>query len=116
MKTTNSIFTDLPTTVFETMSRLPVEHGAINLGQGFPDVDGPEDVRAQASVALMTGPNQYPPMLGVPELRQAVASANKRFYGFDIDWQREVLVTSGATEAIADSLMARIEPGATKSS
>ena len=111
MKPTNSVFTGLPTTVFETMSRLAVQHGAINLGQGFPDVDGPEDVRAQASAALMTGSNQYPPMLGLPELRQAVADASKRFYDLDVDWQREVLVTSGATEAIADCLLALVEPG-----
>ncbi len=111
MKSTNSVFTGLPTTVFEAMSRLAMEHGAINLGQGFPDVDGPEDVRAQAASALMSGPNQYPPMLGLPELRQAVADSNKRFYDLDIDWQREVLVTSGATEALADCLMALVEPG-----
>lgn len=111
MKPTNSVFTGLPTTVFETMSRLAIENGAINLGQGFPDVDGPDDVRARAAEALMAGPNQYPPMMGVPELRQAVAAANKRFYGLEVDWQREVIVTSGATEALADCLMALTEPG-----
>lgn len=111
MKATNSIFTGLPTTVFETMSRLAMEHGAINLGQGFPDVDGPEDVRQRAAQALVDGPNQYPPMLGLPELRQAVADSNRRFYGLDVDWQREVMITSGATEALADSLMALVEPG-----
>lgn len=111
MRSTNSIFTGVATTVFETMSRLAMEHGAINLGQGFPDVDGPLDVRQKAADALIDGPNQYPPMLGLPVLRQAVADANKRFYGLDIDWQREVMVTSGATEALADCLMALVEPG-----
>ena len=71
MVTTNSIYTGLPTTIFETMSRLAREHNAINLGQGFPDTDGPEDVRRVAAEALLSQSNQYPPMLGVPELRQA---------------------------------------------
>jgi len=111
MKPTNPVFTGLPTTIFETMSRLAIAHGAINLGQGFPDVDGPQDVRQAAADALMAGPNQYPPMLGLPELRQAVAASTKRFYGLDVDWQSEVMVTSGATEALADVLLALLEPG-----
>jgi N-succinyldiaminopimelate aminotransferase len=111
MKPTNPVFTGLPTTIFEVMSRLAIEHGSINLGQGFPDVDGPEDVRRMAAEALISGPNQYPPMMGVPALRQAVAEANKRFYGLDIDWKTEVLVTSGATEALSDIFTALIEPG-----
>ncbi|MBA5779092.1 aminotransferase [Stappia sp. F7233] len=111
MKPTNPVFTGLATTVFETMSRLAIEHGAINLGQGFPDVDGPEDVRKAAADALMAGPNQYPPMLGLPELRQAVAEANRRFYGLETDWKTEVMVTSGATEALADTMLALLEPG-----
>lgn len=93
------------------MSALAVEHGAINLGQGFPDDEGPDDVRAAAAEALIDGPNQYPPMPGVPALRQAVAAANKRFYGLDVDWQKEVLVTSGATEALGDCLMGLLNPG-----
>ncbi len=111
MKPTNTVFTGLETTVFERMSRLAMEHTAINLGQGFPDVDGPQDVRQVAADSLMQDPNQYPPMLGVPALRQAVADNNKRFYDLDIDWQSEVLVTSGATEALADSIFALVEPG-----
>lgn len=111
MKPTNPVFTGLETTIFETMSRLAREHGAINLGQGFPDVDGPEDVRRVAADALIDGPNQYPPMMGIPELRQAVAEANKRFYGLDIDWANEVMVTSGATEALTDCILALVEPG-----
>ena len=111
MKPANAVFSGLRTTVFEVMSRLAIEHGSINLGQGFPDEDGPEDIRRKAAEALMEGPNQYPPMMGVPELRQAVAAHNKRFYGLDVDWQTEVMVTSGATEALADSLFGLIEPG-----
>ena len=111
MKPTNPVFTGINTTVFETMSRLAMAHGAVNLGQGFPDVDGPADVREVAASALMDGPNQYPPMLGVPELRQAVADANRRFYGLEIDPQKEVLVTSGATEALADCIFALVSPG-----
>ena len=111
MKSTSAIFSSLPTTIFEVMSRLAVEHGAINLGQGFPDGNGPDDVRAKAAAFLDDVPNQYPSMLGVPELRTAVARHAKRFYGLDIDAQREVLVTSGATEALASCLLALIEPG-----
>lgn len=111
MKSTNPIFTGLPTTIFEAMSRLAITHNAINLGQGFPDVDGPADVKALAARELVEGLNQYPPMMGLPELRQAVAESNQRFYGLDIDWQSEVLVTSGATEALSDCFHALIEPG-----
>lgn len=111
MKPTNPVFTGLETTIFETMSRLAMAHQAVNLGQGFPDVDGPRDIREAAAKALIDGPNQYPPMLGVPELRQAVAAANKRFYDLDVDWASEVVVTSGATEALNDCIMALVEPG-----
>jgi len=111
MKPANPIYADIPTTIFEVMSRLAIEHEAINLGQGFPDVDGPEDVKRVAADALMTGLNQYPPMMGLPELRQAVADANKRFYGLDVDWRTEVMVTSGATEAIADAIAGLVTPG-----
>ena len=106
----NSIFADLPTTIFETMSRLARETGAVNLGQGFPDDPGPEDVRRKAAEAVLDGWNQYPPMLGLPELRQAVADHYARFQGLTID-PAEVMVTSGATEAIAGALLALIEPG-----
>ncbi|QDG78661.1 aminotransferase [Labrenzia sp. PHM005] len=111
MKPTNPVFTGIQTTVFETMSRLAMANNAINLGQGFPDVDGPEDIREIAAQALIDGPNQYPPMLGLPELRQAVAEANERFYGLKIDPQSEVLVTSGATEALSDCIMSLVSPG-----
>ncbi len=111
MKPANSILSSYGVTVFETMSRLAIETGAINLGQGFPDEDGPEALRLLAGKAALDGPNQYPPMLGIPELRQAVAEHNKRFFGLDVDWQTEVMVTSGATEALADCMLALIEPG-----
>ena len=111
MKPTNSIFAKTGVTVFETMSQLAMEVGAINLGQGFPDDVGPENLRQAAANAVIEGPNQYPPMMGLPELRQAVAAHNKRFYGLDVDWQTEVMITSGATEALADCLLALIEPG-----
>ena len=111
MKPANSILAAYGTTVFEVMSRLANEHGSINLGQGFPDGRGPPDVLEAAAAAIGDRPNQYPPMLGLPELRQAVANVNKRFYGLTVDWQREVMVTSGATEALAACLFALIEPG-----
>lgn len=107
----NPIFADLPTTVFEVMSRLARETGAINLGQGFPDSPGPEDVRRAAADAVMNGWNQYPPMMGIPELRQAVATHYAHHQGVTLDPEREVMVTSGATEALAGALMALIEPG-----
>lgn len=109
--TGNSILAEYGTTVFTVMSALAAEHGAINLGQGFPDTEGPEDIRRVAAEALMAGPNQYPPMLGLPALRQAVAEANRRFYGLEVDWRTEVMVTSGATEALADCFLGLIEPG-----
>jgi aspartate/methionine/tyrosine aminotransferase len=111
MKPTNPIFTGLPTTIFEVMSGLARDTGAINLGQGFPDVDGPEEVRRVAAEAFLAGPNQYPPMMGLPALRQAVAAINQRFYGLDVDWQTEVMVTSGATEALADAILGIVRPG-----
>src|SRR5918994_6698912 len=107
----NAVFADLPTTVFETMSRLARETGAVNLGQGFPDDPGPEDVRRKAAEAVVDGWNQYPPMMGLPELRSAVAAHYKRWQGVDLEPSSEVMVTSGATEAIAGALLALVEPG-----
>ncbi len=111
MKPANELLSGIGTTVFTVMSALAAQHQAINLGQGFPDTDGPADVLAAAAAALLDGRNQYPPMTGVPELRQAVAHANQRFYGLDVDPATEVVVTSGATEAITASLMALLNPG-----
>jgi len=111
VKPTNALLSGLGTTVFTVMSALATEHGAINLGQGFPDTDGPEDVLRAAADALFDGRNQYPPMTGLLELREAVAAANRRFYGLEIDPNTEVVVTSGATEAITACLMAVLNPG-----
>ena len=111
MKPANSTMAGLGTTVFEVMSALAREHNSVNLGQGFPDDKGPEEVRAAAADYLLNGHNQYPPMMGIPELRQAVAEHARRFQGLEVDWQSEVLVTSGATEALGDCLFGLIEPG-----
>jgi aspartate/methionine/tyrosine aminotransferase len=111
VKPANSLLSGIGTTIFTVMSALAVEHKSINLGQGFPDTDGPEDVVQAAADALWDGRNQYPPMPGVPELRRAVATANQRFYGLAVDWASEVVVTSGATEAITACLMAVLNPG-----
>lgn len=107
----NSVFNALPTTVFEVMSRLARAHDAVNLGQGFPDDPGPDDVRQKAAEAVINGWNQYPPMMGLPELRHSTAKHFGLWQGLDIDPEHEVMVTSGATEAIAGALMALIEPG-----
>jgi len=111
MKPANSILAGFGTTVFEVMTRLAIEHQTINLGQGFPDEDGPDSIKAMLDTATREDPNQYPPMLGIPELRQAVASHGKRFYDLEVDWQTQVMVTSGATEALAAAILALIEPG-----
>src|SRR6201993_1525289 len=111
VKPVNTLLSATGTTIFTVMSALANQHGAINLGQGFPDTDGPTDVLRAAADALADHRNQYPPMPGVPELRQAVAAANRRFYGLEVDWAREVTVTSGATEAITACLMAVVDPG-----
>jgi aspartate/methionine/tyrosine aminotransferase len=107
----NPIFADVPTSVFEVMSRLARETGAVNLGQGFPDDPGPEDVRRKAAEAVVAGWNQYPPMMGLPELRQAIAAHYRHWQSLDLDSDSEVMVTSGATEALAGALLALLEPG-----
>ena len=100
------------TTIFAEMSALAVRTGSINLGQGFPDTDGPEEIREAAVRALRDGRgNQYPPGPGVPELRTAIADHQQRRYGLTTDPDTEVLVTAGATEAIAAALLALLEPG-----
>jgi aspartate/methionine/tyrosine aminotransferase len=110
LKPVNSQLAVLGTTIFSVMSALAVEHDAINLGQGFPDTDGPQDVMKAAAAALFDGRNQYPPMPGVPELRQAVADHDRRFYGIAAE-PSQVVVTCGATEAIAACLMSLLNPG-----
>jgi aspartate/methionine/tyrosine aminotransferase len=107
----NATFANLPTTVFEEMSGLARASGAVNLGQGFPDDPGPEAIRAKAAEAVLNGYNQYPPMAGIPELRQAVAAHYAATQGLDLDWQAEVTVTSGATEALAAAFLGLIEEG-----
>jgi aspartate/methionine/tyrosine aminotransferase len=107
----NPVFADLPVSVFEVMSRLAREHNAVNLGQGFPDDPGPEDVRRKAAEAVVEGWNQYPPMMGIPELRQAIAAHYAHWQELTFDPDAEVMVTSGATEAITGALFALIKPG-----
>ncbi|MFI7339005.1 pyridoxal phosphate-dependent aminotransferase [Streptomyces sp. NPDC050085] len=108
----NRRLAEFGTTIFAEMSALAVSTGSINLGQGFPDTDGPEQIREAAVRALRDGRgNQYPPGPGVPELRTAIAGHQQRRYGIGLDPDREVLVTAGATEAIAAALLALVEPG-----
>lgn len=107
----NPGYASLGDTIFDVMSGLARETGAINLGQGFPEWDGPEDVRCKAADALISGPNQYPPMRGLPKLREAVAEHYGRLQGILLDWQSEVTITSGATEALAAALLAVLSPG-----
>ncbi|MER6247309.1 pyridoxal phosphate-dependent aminotransferase [Streptomyces griseorubiginosus] len=108
----NRRLAEFGTTIFAEMSALALSTGSINLGQGFPDTDGPEEVREAAVRALRDGRgNQYPPGPGVPELRAAIAAHQERRYGLSWDPDTEVLVTAGATEAIAAALLALVEPG-----
>ncbi|WP_201834491.1 aminotransferase [Microvirga zambiensis] len=107
----NPLFANLPTTIFEVMSSLARETGAINLGQGFPDDPGPEDVRRAAADAVLNGYNQYPSMMGIPELRTAIATHYRHWQGVDLDANTEVMVTSGATEALAGAILGIVEPG-----
>src|SRR6478735_7997684 len=106
----NPVFANLPTSIFEAMSMAAREQGAVNLGQGFPDFGWPEDVVAKAAEALTGAASQYPPMRGLPELREAVAAHYNHHQGLALT-SEQVIVTSGATEAIAASLLALIAPG-----
>jgi N-succinyldiaminopimelate aminotransferase len=99
------------TTIFAEMSALAVQTGSVNLGQGFPDTDGPAELLADAAEAIRTGHNQYPPGSGIPELRTAIAAHQKRHYALDFDPDTEVLVTAGATEGIAAAVTALAGPG-----
>jgi N-succinyldiaminopimelate aminotransferase len=99
------------TTIFAEMSALAERTGAINLGQGFPDTDGPSEVAEAAIEAIRAGYNQYPPGIGYPALRNAVAEHQRRFYDLELDADTEILVTTGATEAIAASLLALCDDG-----
>ena len=98
-------------TIFAEMSALAMRSGAINLGQGFPDVDGPEAIKRTAIAAIEAGHNQYPPGGGTPELRAAIAGHQRRHYGLELDPSNQVLVTTGATEALAAAVLALAGPG-----
>ncbi|MBW2276019.1 MAG: aminotransferase class I/II-fold pyridoxal phosphate-dependent enzyme [Deltaproteobacteria bacterium] len=99
------------TSIFTEMSALAAEHSAVNLSQGFPDFDGPQEMRRAAAEAIVRGPNQYVPSMGVLALREAVADKTKRFYGVDVDPVSEVTITAGASEALSASLLGILEPG-----
>ena len=99
------------TTIFAEMSALALETGAINLGQGFPDTDGPREVLDAAIESINGGLNQYPPLPGLPVLRQAIADHQRRFYGIDLDPDTEIVVTAGATEALAGALLGMLDAG-----
>ena len=99
------------TTIFTEMSALAERTGAINLGQGFPDEDGPQAVLEAAQAAIRNGRNQYAPLPGVPALREAIAEHQQRFYGIELDPASEVQVTMGATEAITAAILGLCEPG-----
>ena len=101
----------LGVTIFEEMTSLAVRHGAINLGQGFPDEDGPAEMAEAARSAILSGANQYAPGQGIPRLREAVAAHQARFYGIDLDPWKQAIVTTGATEGIAAAVLALAGPG-----
>ncbi|GLC43274.1 hypothetical protein PLESTB_001491600 [Pleodorina starrii] len=110
-KPLNELFCSLPTTIFEVMSKLAMEHNSVNLGQGFPDAEGPETMKQIASTAMYDFHNQYPSLLGVPELRQAVARHSEANQGIPVDWASETLVTVGATEGLAACFLGLLNPG-----
>lgn len=107
----NRIFANLPNTIFDVMSQAARDLNAINLGQGFPDDPGPLDIREKAADAVLNGYNQYPSMMGIPELRKAVAAHYGHWHGLALDPMSEVMVTSGATEALTGSILGLVEPG-----
>lgn len=107
----NPIFADLPNTIFDVMSQAARDLNAINLGQGFPEDPGPLDVRQKAADAVLNGYNQYPSMMGIPELRQAIATHYAHWHGLQLDPISEVMVTSGATEALTGSILGLVQPG-----
>ena len=111
MKQQSTRVSGLGTTIFARMSVLAQQTGSVNLGQGFPDTDGPDWVIEAAVEALRTGHNQYAPGTGIPALRQAIAAHQQRFYDWELDPDREVAVTTGATEAIAAAVLGLVDPG-----
>src|SRR5215207_3522816 len=111
MKTSSARIAGLGTTIFAEMSAPATKPGAVNLGQGFPDTDGPADVIEMAVDAMRSGRNQYAPGTGVPELRDAIAEHQRRFYDLTVDPDTEVAVSTGATEAIAGAILGLVDPG-----
>ena len=111
VKTQSARIEGLGTTIFAEMSALALQTGSVNLGQGFPDTDGPGSVIEAVVYAMNHGRNQYAPGVGVPELREAIAAHQKRWYGLDVDPATEVAVSTGATEAIAAALLGLVDPG-----
>ena len=111
MKSMDSKLPNVGTTIFTVMSQLAAEHGAINLGQGFPDFDVPDRLVDALSRAMRDGHNQYSPMMGIPALRRAIAAKTARCYGWEPDADTEVTVTSGASEAILDAVHAVVRQG-----
>jgi N-succinyldiaminopimelate aminotransferase len=107
----NPVFSNLPISIFQHMTGLALRYDAINLGQGFPDQDGPAGLRAVAARALIDGPNQYPPSKGLAELRQAVSAHARKFYGLEFDPEDEVVITSGGTEALGACILATAVAG-----
>jgi N-succinyldiaminopimelate aminotransferase len=107
----NPVFANLPVSIFQHMTGLALKHDAINLGQGFPDQDGPLSLREVAARQLLDGPNQYPPSKGLAVLRQAVSDHARKFYGLAFDPEDEVVITSGGTEALAACILAFAAPG-----
>lgn len=113
MKAANHTFGSLPTTIFEKMTRLAIEHQSINLAQGFPDkeLEGPKAMLDKVNTSMQSGPNQYAPMLGIEELRRSVASHSQEFTKISIDWSTQTVITIGATEALASSFLGLLNPG-----
>ena len=107
----NPVFSSLPISIFQHMTGLALRHDAINLGQGFPDQDGPQALRAVAAKALIDGPNQYPPSKGLAELRKAVGAHARHFYNLEYDPEDEVVITSGGTEALGACILATAVAG-----
>ncbi|NWG46482.1 MAG: aminotransferase [Alphaproteobacteria bacterium] len=111
MKTVNGLYASMGTTIFSVMTRLALDHDAINLGQGMPEEEGPREIVEEAARHLALGRNQYPPMTGLPELRAAIAAHEARHWNLVHDPATEVVVTSGATEALAAAILALVETG-----
>lgn len=110
-KPLNAMLSTIPTTIFAVMSAMAVEYNSVNLGQGFPDDEGPTSMKEAAGKALLQHHNQYPPLAGLPELRQAIARHSEREQGIPVDWATETLVTVGATEGIAACMLGLLNPG-----